>query len=562
MRVSRLVRATLLTVTVAATGCSGQVGEPGSPTPGGSPPGVTPPGGGGTGGTGAVADPNAAGAMPLQRLTNREYDNTVRDLLGDASQPASQFPTDHDLGLVFRRPGAVAVQDATLLRTAAETLAAAAVKNIATLVPCTTADDACARQFITTFGQRAFRRPVSAEDADRLFKLYTAGRTTLMLPFADAIGLVIEGMLQSWEFLYHWEAAASEKAVKEGGVLRLGPYQTASRLSYFIWGSMPDDALLAAAAAGKLNAPAGVETEARRLLADPKAKDTVASFFTDWLELDRLAQTTKTAATYPEYTPALQDAMASETETFVQNVVFDGDGKLTTLLNAKFSFVNQALGKVYGATVTGTDLQRTDLNATQRAGFLTHPGFLALNGSADGSNPVRRGNAVYTKLLCKELPPPPANVPAPKPASAGVTTRQRFMDHDQNPCAMACHGVMDPIGFAFENFDGIGKFRTTDSGQPVDASGTVPLDGTSHSFRNAVELADLLAASAEVRDCFSTQWLRFALSRIETDADLASVRSAAKGFADAGGKIHDLMVAVSATRSFRYRSLSQGEVMP
>jgi hypothetical protein len=121
---------------------------------------------------------------------------------------------------------------------------------------------------------------------------------------------------------------------------------------------------------------------------------------------------------------------------------------------------------------------------------------------------------------------------------------------------------MDPIGFAFENFDGIGRFRPTDSGQPVDASGTVPLDGTSHSFRNAVELADLLAASAEVRDCFSTQWLRFALSRIETDADLASVRSAAKTFGDAGGKLHDLMVAVSATRSFRYRSLSAGEVMP
>ncbi|HET6279757.1 MAG TPA: DUF1595 domain-containing protein, partial [Polyangia bacterium] len=263
MHVFRLVSAALLTVTVAATGCAGQVGDPGSPTPGGTPPGGNPPpGGGGPGGTGVVADPNAAGVMPLQRLTNREYNNTVRDLLGDATQPATQFPTDHDLGLVFRRPGSVAVQDATLLRSAAESLAAAAVKNLKPLVPCdpATGDDACARQFITTFGQRAFRRPVATEEADRLFKLYTAGRTTLMLPFADAIGLVIEGMLQSWEFLYHWEVAASEKAVKEGGVLRLGPYQTASRLSYFIWGSMPDDALLAAAAAGKLNAPAGVET--------------------------------------------------------------------------------------------------------------------------------------------------------------------------------------------------------------------------------------------------------------------------------------------------------------
>ena len=306
MHVLRLVSAALLTVTVAATGCSGVVGDPGSPAPGGTPPGNNPPpgGGGGIGGPGVVADPNAAGVMPLQRLTNREYNNTVRDLLGDATQPATQFPTDHDLGLVFRRPGSVAVQDATLLRSAAESLAAAAVKNLKPLVPCdpATGDDACARQFITTFGQRAFRRPVATEESDRLFKLYTTGRTTLMLPFPDAIGMVIEGILQSWEFLYHWEAAPSEKAVKEGAVFRLGPYQTASRLSYFIWGSMPDDALFAAAAAGKLNTAPGVEAEARRLLADPKAKDTVARFFTDWLELDRLSQATKNATTVPEYT--------------------------------------------------------------------------------------------------------------------------------------------------------------------------------------------------------------------------------------------------------------------
>jgi hypothetical protein len=500
----------------------------------------------------------------LQRLTNREYSNTVRDLLGDTSQPGSQFPADRDPSVVFRRAGDVAVQDATVLRTAAESMAAIAVRNIKTLVTCdpATGDDACARQFISTFGQRAFRRPLATDESDKLFTLYSNARTMLTLPFSEAIGVVVEGMLQSWQFLYHWEAAAGEPVVREGAVMRLGPYQTASRLSYFLWGSMPDDVLMAAAAAGTLNTPAGLQAQARRLLGDPKAKDTVARFFVDWLELDTLSQVNKSQTAYPDWTTELQTAMADETAAFVQNVVFSGDGSLATLLGAPYSFVNQSLGKVYGTSVSGTALQRADLNGAQRAGFLTEPGFLASNGSSDGSNPVKRGKAIYTKLLCHELPPPPPDVPAPKPASAGGTTRQRFEEHDRNACAQACHGAMDPIGFAFENFDGIGHWRTTDNSLPVDSSGAVLLDGTMRSFSNAVELAQHLAGSAEVRDCFSAQWLRFALARLESPADLASLQTAAQLFSAGGGKVQDLMVALATARSFRYRSLSPGEVMP
>src|SRR5262249_12699979 len=154
----------------------------------------------------------------------------------------------------------------------------------------------------------------------------------------------------------------------------------------------------------------------------------------------------------------------------------------------------------------------------------------ALTGSADGSNPVRRGKAVYTKLLCHELPPPPANVPAPKPASAGGTTRERFVEHDTNAGAAACHTAMDPIGFAFENYDGIGKYRTMDNGQPVDATGSISLDGAPHTFQNAVELVGLLAKSSEVKTCFATQWARFALVRPDDDADLASLQGVATSF--------------------------------
>jgi hypothetical protein len=523
--------------------------------------------GGSTGAAGMAppADPNAAGLMPLRRLTNREYNNTVRDLLGDATRPALQFPTDRDKTFAFRRAGDLAVQDATLLRTAAEALAMAAVPKLTpngALLPCDPAsgEDACAKAFIAKFGQRAFRRPVTNDETTRLTALYTAGRTTLKLGFAESLGLVIEGVLQSPAFLYHWEAPPADPNVHEGAVIRLSPYQIASRLSYFLWGSMPDDALLAAAAAGQLDTAAGVTTAARRLLGDAKAKDTVSSFFADWLELDGLPDRTKSSTAYPDYNTAMQAAMLEETKTFVESVSFGGDGRLSTLLGAPYSYVNQTLGNLYGMPVSGAALMKTDLPAGQRAGFLTQGAFLALTGNADGSNPVRRGKFVFEKLLCHELPPPPANVPNPKPASAGGTTRMRFAEHSQNACAKGCHQAMDPIGFAFENYDGVGKYRTMDNGMPVDATGSISLDGQVHTFDNAIGLIGLLAQSPEVRRCFAGEWSRFALSRLDTDKDAASLQSTAAAFAADTATVQDLMAAVATMRSFRYRSPSPGEM--
>jgi Protein of unknown function (DUF1592)/Protein of unknown function (DUF1588)/Protein of unknown function (DUF1595)/Protein of unknown function (DUF1585)/Protein of unknown function (DUF1587) len=518
----------------------------------------------GTAGAGGPVDPNAAGLMPMLRLTNREYNNTVRDLLGDTTQPASQFASDRDPTFDFRRAGTVAVQDATLIRGAAEALAAAAAPKLVNgmLLPCdpTTGEDACAQKFITTFGQRAFRRPVAADEATRLTALYTAARTTLKLSFTDATGVLIEAMLQAPQFLYHWEVAPTAMNIHEGAVIRLGSYQVASRLSYFLWGSMPDDALLAAAAAGQLDTAAGVQTAARRLLGDARAKDTVSSFFADWMALDGLSARTKDTTVYKTYTPATQQAMLDETSAFVQNVVFGGDGRLATLLGAPYSYINATLAPLYGAQATGTAMTKTALDPTQRGGLLTQGSFLALTGNADGSNPVRRGKFVFTKLMCNSLPPPPANVPPPAPASAGGTTRQRFTTHDQNACAKGCHTSMDPIGFGFENYDGIGQYRTTDNGLPVDATGTITLDGTPQNFTDAIGLVDLLAKSPEVRTCFAGEWSRFALSRVDTDADAASLQTTAAAFASDTATVQDLMAAVATMRSFRYRAPAPGEM--
>ena len=551
----------VLALMLLAAGCTGRIGAtaegdftPNPPPPGPIKPGDPPPT--------TTGDRVAAGVLPLRRLTIREYDNTVRDLLGDMSAPGKQFPDDRDETFAFRRAHPVAVQDAKLIRAAAESLAAAAARNLGAILPCDPAggEQACASRFVSEFGLRAFRRPLTTDEAARLTALYGNGRNTLKLGFADAIGLVIEGMLQAPAFLYHWEAQDGP-AVKEGPVVRLGHYQIASRLSYFLWGSMPDRELFAAAAAGKLGTAVEVEAQARRLLDDPRARDTVAAFFEEWLAVDMLDEkAAKDPKVYPEWNDALKAAMAAETDAFVQNVVFDGDGRWSTLLGASYSFLNQALGGVYGMPqVTGAELRRTDLNQAQRAGFLTQPSFLALTGAADGSHPVRRGKAIYEKLLCRELPPPPANVPPAKPASAGGSTRERFTEHDTNDCARGCHNLIDPLGFAFENYDGIGKYRTMDNGKMVDASGEVTLDGVTKKFANAVELSALLAGSAEARRCFATQWVRFALAREESGADTASVDTAAAGFADPTATVRDLMAGIATMRSFRYRSPSPGE---
>jgi len=504
---------------------------------------------------------STTGPRPLTRLTRREYNNTVRDLLGDTTRPADDFADDRDRSFLFRRAGLVATQDAELLRGSAEELTKAALKKIDQLLPCQPAsgEDACAAQFIATFGLRAFRRPLSDAETQRLTALYREARDTLKLGFTDAIGVLIEGMLQAPAFLYHWESPYGAP-VRDGDAVALGPYDVASRLSYFIWGSMPDQALFDAARDGALVTEADIGAQASRMLADAKAKDAIGAFFREWLEIDQIAALPKDAASYPEYDDSLKSAIVSETETFAQSVLLEGGGKLETLLGADYSFSNQLLGKVYdGGSASGTALTKTALDTSRRLGLLTHPSFLAITGSPDGSNPVKRGKAIYVKLLCGTLPSPPPNVPPAKPASAGGTTRERFAEHGQNECARGCHALMDPLGFAFEHYDGIGRYRTMDNGKAVDSSGTLQLDGVSVNFADAVELSRVLATSQTVRSCFAKQWFRFAVGRMETEGDATSLASIQAAFAGHEFDVRDLAPAIAVSRSFRFRSLAAGE---
>jgi hypothetical protein len=544
-----------------ATG-SGTAGS-GSPTGVGGAGAVT-----GTGGT-AAPDPNAAGPLPLRRLTSREYLNTVRDLLGDATLTAGDVPIETDdlsnNGFPFRQPTTIATLDATNLETAAEALATNATAKLSTLLPCTpanaSAEAGCASQFITTFGGKAFRRPLSSAEVDDLIALYNTGRTTLGLTFNAAMGLLIEAMLQAPAFIYHWELDPGA-AIKDGSVVQLGNYQIANRLSYFLWGSMPDAPLFTAAAAGQLSTAAGIETQAQRMLADPKAQDAVADFVDDLFDVNVLSSRPKDTTLYAMWNQELASAMETEFRSFaVANIL--GSGTLSDLLSGTKSAVNQALAAVYGLSgVTGTAPKAVTLNASQRGGLLTLAGFLAVTGAADGSSPVRRGHAIYTRLLCGMVPNPPANVPPVKPPAAGLTTRQRFEEHDKNACTGGCHAAMDPIGFAFEHYDGVGQYRTTDQNLPVDSSGSIALDGQTQAVPDAIALGKLLAASPQVQSCFATQMMRYALGRWDVAADAASIQAAQSAFKTGGLDVRKLMTGVAASRTFRYRSPAAGEVLP
>jgi hypothetical protein len=582
----------LLAVWLAGAGCIGSIdgsGRGGSsgPSPGqGQMPGPSGPGGpapvnpgpgggpdpsapippplGPGGGQMAPLDLEAAGPQPLRRLDRREYNNTVRDLLGDTTRPADRFPSDRDTDFLFRHTGPVTSQDYATIQEAAEGLAAAAVKNIATLAPCGP-DEACARTFAQSFGLRAYRRPLAPREVDSLVQLYKETRAGMpgvgMIDHAGGIQAMIEGLLQSPAFLYHWEAGPAAP-VMEGKVVRLGPYENASQLSYFLWGSMPDNALFEAAAANKLGTQQELEAQARRMLADPRARDTVAAFVEEWLALDTVAERAKDPKLYPEWKDELKAAMLAEAHAFAGGVVFDGDGHLNTLLTASYSFVNQPLASVYGLTgVAGMNMQRSSLDPAQRAGLLTQAAFLTMTGAADGSNPVRRGHKIYTRLLCGELPDPPPDVPPPKAASMGGTTRERFAEHGQNACARGCHAVLDPLGFAFENYDGIGRWRTMDNGGAVDASGAMELEGKQIMFSDARQLMKLLADSETARRCFAVQWTRFALKRGVTEGDRASLEAIAGAFRTGGYSVRDLMIGITGARSFRYRAPADGEML-
>jgi hypothetical protein len=495
----------------------------------------------------------AVGASPMRRLTHAEYDNTVADLLGDTTHPASDFAPDTQIGLFDNTASAqtVPLLLADQYLDAATTLANG-VQDVKALVGCDpsgTAGATCIRTFVGRFGRRAYRRPLTTTEVSDLVGVFsdTSGASDA----TTGARFVIASMLASPNFLFRPEFGATTSTLPKAKLA--SPFELAARLSTLLWASAPDDALLDAAASGQLQTREQVQTQARRMLADPKSHPAIAAFYQQWFGLGLLDSATKDAAIYPQFDDSLRASMAEETRRFVDDVLWNGDAHLGTLLTAPYTFVNGPLAKLYRVTAPGdpTTFARTSLDPTQRSGLLTQASLMTAFASPAGSSPIKRGKWVRVRMLCQDLPDPPANVPPPAPPQAGVSTRERFAMHTSDPGCSGCHHLIDGLGFGLEHYDGVGAYRTLDQGVPVDATGEVntteDIDG---DYDGGPELAARLARSAQVRDCAPTQWLRYAMARRETADDTCSLVALRDAFAASGGDLRELMVALTQSDAF------------
>ncbi len=424
--------------------------------------------------------------------------------------------------------------------------------------PIETADDACIGDFIDDFGARAFRRPLDDDDRADLRAAFDAGRAE-----GDArsgIASVIEVALQSPEYLYRVElgaGGASPPSPTSTLAVPVATFELASRLSYLFWGTMPDAALFAAAQSGQLSTGDGVRAQAARLLADPQTRVTFASFYQEFLELDQLDELEKDPSIYPTYEPAIRAAFRGETLTFIDSVLWSGDARLSTLLTAPYTFVNGKLAAFYGLPpVDGTTFRQVDVDPARRGGLLTQGAFLATRAKFNQTSPVHRGKFVRERLFCTTPDPPPANLAIrPPDLDPRLTTRERFAQHSADPFCAGCHHLMDPIGLGFENFDGVGLWRDTESDQPVDGTGQLTETDVDGTFNGARDLERRLAGSAQVERCTTNQWFHFAQGRSDSSADACSLEQLGRDFHASGGDLRKLLIALTQTDAFRYRTV-------
>ena len=518
---------------------------------------VTPPGS-------TVVDCSAVapGAAEARLLTRLQYDNTVRDLLGDDTAPAESFPPENTM-LGFSN-NADAHRASLLLSerhlASAEGIASRAVaRGLDGLLPCDAGDrsESCADRFITQFGYRAYRRPLFEDERTPLLELFRSGSS--QWGFDKGIELVLQAFLQAPQLLYRTESLEGSDAQRLGEnrmTIQLDSYQVASRLSYFLWNTMPDDELFALADGGNLLDPETVRAQAYRMLDDERARTTVADFHEQWLgmaQFDGLSRVVPGS----DVDNALNPSWRSSLEQFVSHAFWDEGGNVQALLSSKSVFVDEPLAALYG-------VEPGQFEDENRAGILTQPGLMSLLAHADQSAPVQRGKFVREQLLCQLLPPPPPDVDTTPPdPDPNATTRERFQQHRAEARCDSCHRLLDNLGFGLEAFDYLGRFRSEENGMPVDATGVVvdagdpSLDG---AFDGALELTSKLAQSPQVEACLATQWFRYTMGRAEQQADACSLEQVKAAFAESGGDFRELLVSLATTDAFRFRPWSEQDM--
>jgi hypothetical protein len=552
--------------------CTGVIGDPGGSGGGGGSSGA----GGGPGAGGATtADafpctgttPNS-GPTPMLILSRNQYISTLQSLFGSVTPdvtgalgPDDSYQiTDGEVAQFGLVQADVDLATVTNYQTAAELVAAAVVGNPASLAaidPCPSgmAKRACAQNFVTAFGSTAYRSPITdPADIARHMALYDAGAT---VSDAHGIELVLRGMLQSPRYLYRVEIGNGQPGPN---AVPLTGYEVAARLSYVLWNTLPDAELTQAAASGALTTKAQVSAQLTRMLQDPKGQGLLSNFLQAMIQLPGLPSAVKDPTIYPAWSavPTLPASMQGQAQAFFSDVLGRQGGTLSALLTSPTVFVNQDLGSYYGVSGGDATFQSVTLPAGQASGLLTLPALLTLMAKPDQPWPIYRGEFVREELLCQQLPSPPPNIPAPPAVETGVSVRQRLSEHETNPACSGCHDMMDPIGFGFSNYDGLGHIQTMDGDQPVDVSGNVggsmktDIDG---DFSGVAQLAGKLAGSTMVRQCFARQWFRFAMNRYEQAPDNCSMKSIDTAFQSANESLNVLPGALVQSDAFLYRSV-------
>ena len=475
----------------------------------------------------------------------------VADVDPLADFPAESRPQHHPFDNAVES-GLVTTTRASAFLDAAEVLATRVVDQRARVVPCSvdtsvSAERACWTDFIGSVGLRTWRRPLTDSEVGRL-----VGLMELEDSPADGLSLALQVLLSSPHFLYRTELGV----LQDDGTYRLTAYETASLLSYTLWGTGPDSALLDAAASGSLDTAEGIAAQAGRLLDDPRAGTRFGSFATAWLGVDAVPTMSRNPDLYPGFTSELGQAMVDEVAERAATIALDGDGGLRALLTGTHTTVTPELAALYGIDAPGSGWSAATVPA-DRPGLLGTPAWLTATSHSDQTSPVRRGLFVRERILCQDLGTPPADAGGVPDVDPDASTRDRFAQHSDDPACSGCHQYIDPVGFGFEHLDSIGQWRVQDGAHPVDASGDVlGIDGIggtdSHPFYGLGELAPLLADSSAASHCFVEMSWRHATGQGPETAHCA-IEQLQDRF-DADRPVRDLLLTLVATDAFVHRS--------
>jgi hypothetical protein len=508
--------------------------------------------GGGSGQAAVCTGPSDPGTVTLHRLNSVEYDNTVRDLMGDGTHPARSFPVDgvangfdNEASVLSTSPLLVD-KYSTAAKTMVDALMMGAQRAKVMICDPLVQGDACTQKILETFAKKAWRAPLDPTDGPRLLALAKSAVTQGGM-LDQGLRIALRAILLSPRFAFRVEIDPSPTSTAPHP---LSSHELASRLSYFLWSTMPDDALMTAADANQLTSKEAVAAQVTRMLSDPKSAALTDNFAGQWMGLRQLDIATPNAK-FTAFTPQIRADLKTEAATFFRSFVTENKSALE-LLTADYTYANSRLAAYYGLPSPGSDaFAKVSLAGSPRAGMMTQGAWLTVTSTSARTSPVRRGKYVLGQLFCQEPPPPPPDVkPLAETTTPTGTLRERMAAHRASASCAACHGLMDPIGLAFENFDAIGQYRTNDSGFAIDPAGKLA-DG--RTFASAKDLETVVASDPQYGTCLTSKVFAYAVGRAPSGADECNVAALASQLSTGGFRLADLLQAVAQSDSFRTR---------